>query len=99
MTTRRNFIKMIPATCLGMAAAPSAFAAPATVSETDPTAVALGYKANVKSVKSPKFVAGQACKNCNSYQGKATDAKAVCPLFGGKLVAGNGWCTAWVKKV
>lgn len=97
MTTRRNFIKMIPAACVGLAVAPSTFAAPATVSETDPTAVALNYKANAKDVKSPKFVAGQACKNCKFYQGKASEAKAPCPLFGGKLVAGNGWCSAWVK--
>jgi len=97
MTTRRNFIKMIPAACVGLAVAPTAFAAPATVAESDPTAVALNYKANAKDVKSPKFVAGQACKNCKFYQGKASDAKAPCPLFGGKLVAGNGWCSAWVK--
>lgn len=95
---RRHFIKMIPAACVGLAVAPTAFAAPATVSESDPTAIALNYKANAKNVKSPKYVAGQLCKNCNFYQGAASAANAPCPLFGGKLVAGNGWCSGYVKK-
>jgi len=95
---RRNFIKMIPAACAGLAIAPALLAAPATVSESDPAAAALNYKANAKSVKSPKYVAGQACKNCNFYQGAAGSANGPCPLFGGKLVSGNGWCSAYVKK-
>ncbi|MGL6113262.1 MAG: high-potential iron-sulfur protein [Rubrivivax sp.] len=32
------------------------------------------------------------------FQGKATDATGGCPLFPGKVVAGPGWCSAWVKK-
>lgn len=95
---RRNFIKMIPAACAGLAIAPALFAATATVSESDPAAAALNYKANAKAVKSPKYVAGQACKNCNFYQGAAGSANGPCPLFGGKLVSGNGWCSAYVKK-
>ncbi|MES2907635.1 MAG: high-potential iron-sulfur protein [Pseudomonadota bacterium] len=98
MMNRRNFIKMIPAACVGLAAAPSVLAAPASVAENDPTAIALNYKVNVKSVKSPKYVKGQLCKNCMFYQGAASAANAPCPLFGGKLVAGNGWCSGYAKK-
>ena len=68
------------------------------MSESDPTAIALNYKADAKQVKSPKYVAGQLCKNCNFYQGAASAANAPCPLFGGKLVAGNGWCSGYAKK-
>jgi len=32
------------------------------------------------------------------FQGKAGDAAGGCPLFAGKHVAGNGWCTAYAKK-
>jgi len=77
------------------------FAQPAMVDEKDPQAVALGYvhdttKADTK--KFPKHSVDQKCSGCQLFQGKATDAKAPCTLFSGKLVAGNGWCSAWVKR-
>ena len=71
------------------------------VQETDPQAMALGYKndaAKADKVKYPKYAAGQHCANCALYQGKATDAAAGCPLFAGKQVAGKAWCSAWAKK-
>ena len=33
-----------------------------------------------------------------AWQGKPADKAAACALFPGKLVAGPGWCSAWVKK-
>ena len=75
--------------------------AQALVDEKDAQAVALGYVADAKRVdakKFSKFAAGQNCTNCALYQGKATDKAAGCPLFGQKLVAGTGWCSAWAKK-
>jgi hypothetical protein len=69
--------------------------------ETDSTAQILGYKADagqVEKAKYPKYAAGQDCSNCAFYQGKPTDAFAPCPMFGGKLVAGKGWCNAYLKK-
>lgn len=71
------------------------------VSESDPTAQALGYKADASRVdkpKYPKYAAGQDCANCSFYQGKPTDAAAPCPMFGGKRVAGKGWCNAYNKR-
>ena len=73
----------------------------AMLAETDPQAVALGYKADATKtdkVKFPKYAAGQMCSNCALYQGKPADAAGGCPLFAGKQVAGKGWCSAWAKK-
>jgi hypothetical protein len=78
----------------------SAQAAP-VLTEADPQAVALGYKADntkVDKAKYPQHAATQMCSGCNFYQGKATDAMAPCQLFAGKQVAGKGWCSAWAKK-
>jgi hypothetical protein len=69
--------------------------------ETDPQAVALGYKADATKVdakKYPNHAATQVCSNCNFYQGKAADAMAPCQLFAGKQVAAKGWCSGWAKK-
>jgi hypothetical protein len=95
---RRVFLMTLAAS--GTALATSA-QAQAMVDEKDPQAAALGYVADAKRVDAkrfPKFVAGQNCTNCSLYQGKATDKAAACPLFAGKLVAGPGWCSAWVKR-
>ena len=74
--------------------------AQAMVSETDPQAVALGYKADATKVdkaKFPKYAASQICGNCALYQGGAAAAGA-CPLFAGKQVSSKGWCSAYNKK-
>ncbi len=99
--SRRRFIKL---TAIGLAAAPFANAllsgtarAADMVSETDPQATALGYKADAaKAEKRTDATAN--CANCGLYTGKAGDASGPCAIFQGKLVAANGWCTAWVKK-
>jgi len=48
--------------------------------------------------KFPKHSVDQKCSNCQLYQAKAADATGPCAIFAGKLVAGNGWCSAWAKK-
>ena len=71
------------------------------LSESDPQAAALGYKADgskVDKAKYPKYAAGQACANCAVYQGKAGDANGGCSIFAGKQVSAKGWCNAYVKK-
>ena len=73
----------------------------APLSESDPQAVALGYKVDVKEVdktKFPKYAAGQTCSNCQLYQAKPVDVSGPCTLFQNKLVRSQGWCSAWVKK-
>ncbi|MFZ1827745.1 MAG: high-potential iron-sulfur protein [Candidatus Competibacteraceae bacterium] len=98
---RRRFIRM---TAIGLAAAPFAHAllsgtarAADLISESDPTAVALKYKADATKAAERKD-ATALCSNCNFYTGKAGEAGGPCTLFQGKLVATNGWCTAWAKK-
>lgn len=69
--------------------------------ETDPTAVALGYKhdvAKVDAAKYPAFAAGRNCANCQLYQAKAGEAWGACGAVGDKLVNAKGCCVAWVKK-
>ena len=38
------------------------------------------------------------CTNCQLYSSAADSAWGPCAIFPGKLVAGKGWCSAWVKK-
>jgi hypothetical protein len=71
------------------------------LSESDPTAVALGYKANASSVDSakyPQYAAGQSCSNCVLYQGAAGDSSGPCPIFAGKALSSTGWCASYTKK-
>ena len=103
MTTRRAFIQILPlagaAAALG---AHTAWAADApALDPKDPQAVALGYVADATKAdkaKFPRYAAGQACGNCQLYQGKPADPAAPCALFGGKQVGSKAWCSAYVKK-
>lgn len=100
MTNRRNFLKASVVACTGLIFSSIVHAGPGSVQESEPTAQALGYKANAKSVdksKFPKYAAGQACGSCMFYQGGAA-ANGACPIFGGKLVAAKGWCNSYSKK-
>lgn len=100
MIDRRQFVVQISAAG-GALLAGQAMAQLAPLPETDPQAVALGYKADttkVDAAKYPKHAATQNCANCALYQGKAGDAAGGCPLFAGKQVAAKGWCSAWAKK-
>jgi hypothetical protein len=75
--------------------------AQAMVSESDPQAAALGYKADASKVEKSKYAkysAGQECDNCALYQGKAGSSAGGCSLFAGKQVAAKGWCSAYAKK-
>ena len=101
-TSRRPFViqSITGAGVLACAALPQAAFAQ-TLTDADPQAVALGYKADGTKTdikKYPKYAASQNCANCALYQGKPTDATGGCPLFGAKKVAGKGWCSAWAKK-
>jgi anaerobic selenocysteine-containing dehydrogenase len=100
MTTRRKFFSIVAAGAAAAAAVRTVQAAE-VLKETDPAAAALSYKADATKVdkaKAPTYAAGAKCANCALYQGKPTDAQAPCAAFGGKLVAGPGWCAAYAKK-
>jgi hypothetical protein len=71
------------------------------LSESDPVAQALGYRADASKVDKNKFAqygAGQACANCSLYAGAAGAASGPCPLYAGKAVSASGWCASYAKK-
>ena len=99
---RRTFL--LSAAACTAAASSSVRAQQATtakVDESDPQAVALGYKHDTTKVdekKFPKHTKDQRCANCQLFMGKPTDAWGPCAVFGGKQVSAAGWCNSWVKK-
>lgn len=98
MQHRRTFLWLLPAAALGAGAVR---AATPMVDEKDATAASLGYVADAARADKTKFkqyAAGQACSNCQLYQGAAGSASGPCPIYGGKSVAAKGWCSAYVKK-
>lgn len=70
--------------------------------ESDPQAESLGYRHDATKVdkkKSPTYKPGETCGNCQLFQGKpGTDEWAPCPIFPGKQVNANGWCSSYMKK-
>src|SRR5271155_4190480 len=71
------------------------------LSESDPTALALGYKANASTVDTAKFAQyapGQSCSNCTLYQGAVGTSSGPCAIFPGKAVSSKGWCASYAKK-
>jgi hypothetical protein len=99
--SRRQFIAIAATLASTSLLTKEAQADAAPVSESDPTAQALGYKANATQVDKAKFAkyqAGESCSNCQLFQGKAGAPNGPCPIFGGKLVNSGGWCSAYVKK-
>ena len=100
-STRRQFLITSLGAASALALSREALAEAPIVSESDPVARVLGYKANATKVdraKYPGYVVGQTCGNCMYYQGSPTDVFAPCPLLGSKRVAGKGWCNAYVEK-
>jgi hypothetical protein len=98
-TTRRQFIIYSAAGLASMSLAQQA-QAQALIGETEPQAVALGYKAvatTVDKAKFAKYADGQNCGNCTLYASKSAENGA-CAIFPGKLVAAAAWCNAYVKK-
>ena len=101
-TNRRFFILQVAgaATALSVAAAHAQSGGP-KLAETDPQAMALGYKEDVSQVdasKYPQFKPGQNCLNCVLYQGKPGDEAGPCPIFVGKSVKAAGWCASYAPK-
>jgi hypothetical protein len=98
--TRRSFLLHVAATGSAIVALP-ALAAPASLDPKDPQAVALGYVADTTHAdakKYPKHTAAQKCSGCQLYGGAAGAATGPCPIYAGKLVSANGWCSSWIKK-
>ncbi len=105
---RRGFLKMgmkAGGSMLALTAIPIQLLADDKVGEDEALAQAMGYKLDVSSVDTAKFPkrAGEAgatqfCYNCALYAGEADAEFAPCSIFQNRLVAGKGWCNAWVAK-
>jgi hypothetical protein len=103
MQTRRIFLLKSVGAAVALPVAGKSFAQAAAtkVDPKEPQAAALGYvedttKADAK--KFPKWSKDQLCSNCQLYTAKADTKEGPCTLFQNRLVAANGWCSAWVKK-
>ncbi|WP_454726196.1 MULTISPECIES: high-potential iron-sulfur protein [Cupriavidus] len=98
MSSRREFLKTVPAALAAGLVAAATPAAAAMLDEKDPQAVGLGYKADtgkVDQARYPKHAASQTCANCQLFQEGSSPATGSCVLFGDKQVAAAGWCSAW----
>jgi len=101
---RRTFLRntLVASAAIPMAGIPIVLRAGGNkVAESDPTAVALGYKHDASAVDTAKYPnratpegQKQFCHNCKLYKAGA-DGWGGCSIFGTKLVAGEGWCSAW----
>jgi hypothetical protein len=97
---RRTFL-LSAAACAAVATAPARAQTAAKLEESDPQAIALGYKHDTTKVddkKFPKHAKDQRCDGCQFFTGKPAEAWGPCAIFGGKNVSAVGWCNSWVKK-
>jgi hypothetical protein len=102
VVSRREFVTAASLASVAVTAgmsAPRARAQELTrVSEDDPTAKALNYVHDARKVDAAKRASTSFCNNCALYSGGADDEWGKCSIFPGKLVAGEGWCSAWAAK-
>jgi len=108
MIKRRDFLKMgikAGGGALALSAIPIQLVAADEVSEDEPLAQAMGYRADATTVDTAKFPkragdagASQFCNNCALFGGAPGDDTAPCSIFQNRLVKGSGWCNAWVAK-
>jgi hypothetical protein len=100
--SRRRFLKMAAGTAAavvvvgGLPRMAKAADLP-HLSDSDPTAKALGYVEDASKTSDAKHKAGDTCANCQFYSGAATGF-GPCQLFPGKSVSAKGWCISHTPK-
>jgi hypothetical protein len=67
------------------------------VAEDDPIAVSLSYVGDA-TTSTARTDETAVCSTCQLYTGEEGSETGPCSIFPGKLVQGNGWCSAWTKK-
>lgn len=100
-TTRRNFLITSAGLMSGIALSRPALAKTERVDENSDLAKQLGYKHDASLIDAkthPKFKPGEACSNCQFFQGKPGGDWGACTVFGGKDVSDDGWCSAYTHK-
>jgi hypothetical protein len=64
---------------------------------------ALGYRHDAATVDPNKYPAADPsaknCANCQLFQAAEGSEWGGCPLFAGRAVNAQGWCTAWVQRL
>ena len=74
----------------------------ARLDESDPTAVALGYRKDTNQVdagKYPQHKPTQICRDCRYFQAKGNSEWGPCSIFAGKgAVHAKGWCAAFAAR-
>jgi hypothetical protein len=98
MTTRRTFMMQAVAGIAATSLAARAWADDRKLlAEDDPEAKKFDYVADAGKVdakKYPDFKPGDKCLKCQIYEDGPNNMGG-CPIFAGKLVAANGWCSAF----
>lgn len=101
---RRAFLKAgaMAATALAFGSRAKAQEHKPRLDEEGPEAAQLGYRHDATKVdkkKFPSYKPGEACGNCQLFQGKPDkDEWAPCPIFPGKQVNVHGWCSSYMKR-
>ena len=100
LMSRRRFVKSASAATVAIGFGTTAISAEELprVKEDDPMAKALNYVHDAGTVDAAKRFSDRYCNNCALYAGNNDDEWAKCSIFPGKVVAGRGWCSAWVSK-
>lgn len=103
--TRRGFVKASAVTVGALSAGGLLSAGTAQaedmpkVDESDPTAQGLKYVHDATQVDAgTRGGDDRICETCQLYTGEDGSEWGACTLFPKKLVAANGWCTAWAKR-
>jgi len=105
---RRDFLKFglkAGGGAIALGSIPMTLLAEDKVTEDEPLAQAMGYVVDASTTDTTKFPkragdagATQFCNNCALFAGEADADYAPCSIFQNRLVAGGGWCNAWVAK-
>ena len=103
-TTTRTVAAIPVVAILGERAFGEEAAATAKLDESNPTAVALGYKHDANEVDVDRFAKRateegkkQFCDNCLHYKTSDEEGWGPCAIFPGFNVAAKGWCNVWVQ--
>ncbi len=102
-TTSRTLATIPVVAVLGEPAFGEQAGATAKLDETNPTAVALGYRHDANEVDVGRFAKRaseegkkQFCDNCLHYKSSDEEGWGPCAIFPGFAVAAKGWCNVWV---
>jgi hypothetical protein len=102
LLSRRVFVKATgaAATVVTTGLASSTFASTELprVNEDEPMATALNYVHDARTVDAAKRLSDRFCHNCALFAGTPDDEWEKCSIFPGKVVAAEGWCSAWAPK-